>query len=73
MSCHAMLFSINFTIIVVTLPRNIDECNLEIDELIHQIEAIENRTEQRYTECSSVIESVQNLLDNVSSDTRMFK
>ena len=53
--------------------RDIQSVEDEMQILIKEIENIDDRTRERYSECSRVIESVQFLLESVNSDIKEFK
>ena len=53
--------------------RDIQNVEQEISNLVNEIEVVDSRTSQRYTECSQVLENVQGLLENVNFDCKEFK
>ena len=60
-------------ILAFTFHRNIEDADNEISQLLSKIEAVDNRTQERNSECAHLIESVQVLLESVNSDIKEFK
>lgn len=58
---------------LIVFCRNINDVSKEIEGLVSKIETIDQRTQDRYSECSNVLESVQILLESVNSDIKEFK
>lgn len=55
------------------IEHKILEVENEIKRTIDQIQLVDERTQERYSDCSRVLESFQLLLESVVSDTKEFK
>ena len=55
------------------INQKILEIEDEIKRIIDQIEIVDERSQERHSDCSRVLESFQLLLESVISDTKEFK